>query len=165
MEAKVHPLDTNQRAAIMKHSKEDKRRPKLQITLARASRLYRLVGVLDEANASRERLLTRLGFGLRTFYRELELLKKCGIKVKQTGKVYELQSESREEAQGHLPFPDPQLSFADMAELSSYPGSASKRLGKLLESVVNGHATAKAKKKIRTKAEADASKSKRGKGK
>ena len=147
----------------MKPSKDERRRPKLQITLARAARLYQLVGVLAEAEASRERLLSRLGFGLRTFYRELELLKKCGIKVKQTVKIYQLQAVSKEEAQGHLPFPDPQLSFAEMAELTQCPGTAPKRLAQLLEGVVSAHA--KSKKKGRPKREADPVKPKRGKAK
>lgn len=144
---------------------QERRRPKLQITPARAARLYQLVGVLAEADASRERLLSRLGFGLRTFYRELDLLKKCGIKLKQAGKIYQLQSASKEEAQGQLPFPDPQLSFADMAELTRYPGEASKRLAKLWESVTAGNGPAKSKKKSRSKTEPASSKSKHKKEK
>lgn len=149
----------------MKQSKEERRRPKLQITLARASRLYQLVGMLAEAEGSRERLLSGMGIGLRTFYRELELLKKCGIKVRQAGKVYQLQSASREEAQGHLPFPDPQLSFAEMTELSSYPGAASRRLTTLLASVIGGKTTAKSKRKARIKANQDPTRTKSEKGK
>ena len=124
----------------MKPSSPTHRRPKLQITLARASRLYRLVGLLADGADSREGILQGLKVGLRTFYRELELLKKCGVKVKQAGKVYQLHTKDKEEAQGRLPFPDPQLSFAEMTELSNYGGPASKRMGKLLESVVGENA-------------------------
>ena len=78
----------------------------------------------------------RSAIGLRTFYRELELLKRCGVKVQHKDKAYTLLATA-EQAEGRLPFPDPQLSFAEMAELSRHPGDAAKRLAELLESVVN----------------------------
>ena len=65
---------------------------------------------------SRPDILAELRIGLRTFYRELELLKKCGVKVRHKAKLYHLMATA-EEAEGRLPFPDPQLSFAEMAEL------------------------------------------------
>ena len=40
------------------------------------------------------------------------------------------------EAEGRLPFPDPQLSFAEMAELAQCPGPAGKRLAELLAAVI-----------------------------
>jgi hypothetical protein len=74
--------------------------------------------------------------GLRTFYRELELLKRCGVKVRHKDKVYVLLA-TYEQAEGRLPFPDPQLSFAEMAELARHPGEAAKRLAEMLDRVVN----------------------------
>jgi hypothetical protein len=41
------------------------------------------------------------------------------------------------EALGRLPFPDPQLSFAEMAELAACDCAAGHRLAGLLASVVN----------------------------
>ena len=35
-----------------------------------------------------------------------------------------------EQAEGRLPFPDPQLSFAEMAELARYPGEAGQAAGR-----------------------------------
>ena len=78
------------------------------------------------AHGPSKALLAELAIGLRTFYRELVLLKRCGIKVELTGKTYTLKS-SAEEAGGGLPFPDPQLSFAEMAELSRGTGPAARR--------------------------------------
>ena len=69
-----------------------RRRPAVHISLARASRLHRLVKLLVESPSSREALLAELAVGLRTFYRELVLLKKCGIKVEPKGKAYMLRS-------------------------------------------------------------------------
>ena len=98
--------------------------------------------LLAQEPRTREAILTSLGIGLRTFYRELELLNRCGVKVQHKNKSYTLHATA-EQAEGRLPFPDPQLSFAEMAELSRYPGDASKRLARMLESVVNSPAPPK----------------------
>lgn len=110
------------------------RRSSYRITLARASRLHRLLRLFNEATRTRAELQAEVGIGLRTFYRELELLRRCGIKVRQSDGLYCLKT-SISEAEGHLPFPDPQLTFAEMAELASGQGPAATRLGSLLESV------------------------------
>jgi hypothetical protein len=111
-----------------------RRRPAVHITLQRAARLYRLVRFLATPR-SRNLILSELRLGLRTFYRELELLKRCGIKVHFRTKIYVL-AASAEPAEGQLPFPDPQLSFSEMTELAQLPGPAAKRLAELLNSVV-----------------------------
>jgi len=108
-----------------------RRRPAVHITLQRAARLHRLVGVLAESPLSRDDILAELRIGLRTFYRELELLKRCGVKVRHKSKLYLLQA-TPEQAEGRLPFPDPQLSFAEMAELAHCDCPAGKRLAELL---------------------------------
>ncbi len=120
----------------MKRATNDRRRPSVHITLGRAARLHRLVMLLAERPRTRDAVLAALGIGLRTFYRELELLKRCGVRVQHKDKTYALQATAAQ-AEGRLPFPDPQLSFAEMAELSRHPGDASKRLARMLESVVN----------------------------
>lgn len=113
-----------------------RRRPATHITLARAARLHRLVSILGAQPRTREQVLSELAIGLRTFYRELELLKKVGVKVRLRGKAYELQT-SLDEAEGRLPFPDPQLSFSEMEELAQCPCEAGRRLAALLASVVS----------------------------
>lgn len=112
-----------------------RRRPAVQITLGRAARLHRLVLILSEGPRTRDAVLHELGIALRTFYRELELLRRCGIKIRLVKKHYTLQTTA-EAAEGRLPFPDPQLSFAEMAELARCPGQAAQRLAELLTSVV-----------------------------
>jgi predicted DNA-binding transcriptional regulator YafY len=124
------------------------RRPAVHITLGRAARLHRLVMFLAACPRSRESILAELAIGLRTFYRELELLHRCGVKIQQKNKLYTLLSTT-DQAEGRLPFPDPQLSFAEMQELSRCPGEAGKRLATLLDSVV--HQPSAKKKKSRTK--------------
>jgi len=120
----------------MKRTSSARRRPAVHITLARAARLHRLVRLLAESARSRDAILSALGIGLRTFYRELELLKRCGVKVQLKDRMYALLATA-EQAEGRLPFPDPQLSFAEMAELARYPGEAAQRLARMLESVIN----------------------------
>jgi hypothetical protein len=120
----------------MKRTPGMRRRPAVHITLNRAARLHRLVTVLADGGRSREALLSELAIGLRTFYRELELVKRCGVKVRLAKKQYVLGGTVRD-AEGRLPFPDPQLSFAEMAELAQGPGTAAKRLAELLAAVVH----------------------------
>ncbi len=79
-------------------------------------------------------ILAHLKIGLRTFYRELDLLRRCGIKVRHKAKLYHLVTAPAE-AQGRLPFPDPQLSFAEMAELARCDCPAGRRLAELLAGV------------------------------
>ncbi len=120
----------------MRRASTSRRRPAVNISLGRAARLHRLVEALGRGSLAREDILSQLGIGLRTFYRELELLKRCGVKVRLIKKRYTLQS-TPQEAEGRLPFPDPQLSFAEMAELAQGPGEAARRLAVLFASVVN----------------------------
>lgn len=120
----------------MKRTVASRRRPSVHITLGRAARLHRLVSLLVEAPRGRDMVLHALGIGLRTFYREIELLHRCGVKIQHKDKLYVLQATA-EQAEGRLPFPDPQLSFAEMAELARHPGEAAQRLAELLQSVIN----------------------------
>jgi len=125
----------------MKRPANNRRRPVVHITLARAARLHRLLTMLATGPMAREALLESLAIGLRTFYRELDLLKRCGIKVRREAKSYRLGSTVAE-AEGRLPFPDPQLSFAEMAELAGHPGDAARRLAEIYEGVVKPPAPA-----------------------
>jgi predicted DNA-binding transcriptional regulator YafY len=109
-------------------------RPAVQITLPRAARLYRLVNLLAGGPRPRMGLLDELGIGLRTFYRELELLRRCGLRIRLEGKAYRMRGDA-EAAYGLLPFPDPQLSFAEMTELAAGTGPAARRLAALLDGV------------------------------
>jgi hypothetical protein len=112
-----------------------RRRPSVHITLPRAARLHRLVRFLAENPRSRSAILSDLRIGLRTFYRELDLLNRCGVKVRHKLKLYNLVPTAAE-AEGRLPFPDPQLSFAEMAELAQCVCPAGARLAELLAAVV-----------------------------
>src|SRR5262249_39089390 len=108
------------------------RRPAPSITPGRSARLHRLVALLARGPRTRDELRAGLGVGLRTFYRELALLRRCGVGVRRTDKTYSLRIDAAE-AEGRLPFPDPRLSFAEMAELALGPSEAARRLAALLD--------------------------------
>jgi len=114
-----------------------RRRPSVRITLNRAARLHQLLVYLAAEPRPRESILEEMNLALRTLYRELELLRRCGIKIPYKDKKYRL-ATSFQAAEGNLPFPDPQLSFAEMAELARHPGDAAQRLAELLASVMRG---------------------------
>jgi hypothetical protein len=94
------------------------------------------VHFLAEAPRNRAAVLAELRIGLRTFYRELELLKRCGVKVRQRSGMYFL-LVTADEAEGRLPFPDPGLSFAEMAELARCKCPAGRRLADLLAALIH----------------------------
>ena len=94
-----------------------RRRISIHITRERASRLFNLLRLLEERSRTRDEILKAQRIGLRTFYRELDLLKRCGVKVLHKDRLYTLAS-SASGAGGRLPFPAPQLSFAEMSELA-----------------------------------------------
>jgi hypothetical protein len=119
----------------MSSSSSSRRRPSVHITLHRAARFHSLVTYLALAPRTRPDILSYLRIGLRTFYRELDFLKRCGVKVRHKAKLYHL-SATAEEAEGRLPFPDPQLSFAEMAELALCDCPAGRRMAELLASVI-----------------------------
>ncbi len=120
----------------MKKGSGSKRPASVHVTPQRAARLHRLVVVLSTGPLGRSAILSELKIGLRTFYRELSLLKKRGIKVRFLRKLYHLKT-SFEEAEGRLPVPDPSLSFAEMVELSRCPCPAGARLAELLAAIIN----------------------------
>jgi predicted DNA-binding transcriptional regulator YafY len=126
----------------MKSLASTRRRPSVHITLQRAARLNRLVRLLGSRPSTRHAILSELRIGLRTFYRELELLNRCGVKIRHKHKMYHL-VPTPAEAEGRLPFPDPQLSFAEMAELAQCDCSAGRRLAELLAAVVSQPASVK----------------------
>jgi hypothetical protein len=94
----------------------------------------------------------------------LELLKRCGVKVRHKAKLYHLLA-TPEQAEGRLPFPDPQLSFAEMAELAQCPCPAGQRLADLLASVINQPDSSKKRPTVSTKSRKPTAKGKNANGK
>ena len=119
----------------MNRPQNARQRPVAQVSLSRAARLRHFVLLLAPGPQNRQEIVRRLGIGLRTFYRELELIQRCGIAVRSKDGAYVLMT-SVETAEGRLPFPDPHFCFAEMAELSRSPGAAGRRLAELMARVL-----------------------------
>ena len=85
--------------------------------LARDSRLHRLITKLGVEPTSRKSLRERLAVGVRTFYRVLDLLKRCAIKAVVYKDLCKL-NKTISEVQFYPLISNFHLSFAKMAKLS-----------------------------------------------
>lgn len=132
----------------MKRRSKAKGRAGVHITSARAARLHQLVLLLADGPQLRSRLLSKLGIGLRTFYREVALLARSGVRIRLEKKTYVLHTPSVEAAAA-LPFPDPQLRFGEVDELRRGTGPAARRLAALYTEVTTAPAPESALKKRR----------------
>lgn len=105
------------------------------VTLERAARLYRLVDFLADGPRTRKALLQRLKIDIRTFYRDLELLRECGIRIVLAQRKYTLAAEPKA-ARLALPFPDPGLTLGEAQELAKGRGKVHKKLRELLKGII-----------------------------
>jgi biotin operon repressor len=106
-----------------------------RVSADRAGRLYRLLRLVSTTGpAPRPQLLKRLKVGMRTFYRDIDLLRSCGIVIQTAGNGYSLPL-SLDEALQRLPFPDPELSFGDVLALMKGKTGSHERLRKLFVSI------------------------------
>ena len=100
----------------------------------RAGRLYRFLNAAAEKPQPRAALVKTLRIGLRTLYRDIELLRELGIAL-QTGDLgYELK-QTLDDALALIPFPNPKLTFADVLQLQRGRTKAHKRLKSFFEHV------------------------------
>ena len=106
--------------------------PTVGISMDRAGRLFHLLEALAEGAHSRAALMRRLRSGLRTFYRDLDLLRTLGVDVRTEAEGYSLHT-SLEEALACVPFPDPELTFGDVMTLMRGRSSTHRKLKRLFE--------------------------------
>ncbi len=104
------------------------------VTAERAGRLYRLLKLLDKGPQVRKRLLRQLGIDVRTFYRDLELLRQCHIGVDIGADGYEL-DETAQRSIARLPFPDPNLTLGEARVLAKGRSAVHKKLRSLLKEI------------------------------
>src|SRR5262249_43497664 len=105
------------------------------VSVERASCLYELVEFLASGPKTRNVLLQRLHIDIRTFYRDLEVLRECRIAVNLSSKKYVLK-ESVHEAVTRLPFPDPNLTLGEAIQLSKGKSPVHRKLAKLLKQIM-----------------------------
>lgn len=87
------------------------------VSLDRAKRLFVLLKHLGQGSSTRPAILKKLKIDIRTFYRDLELLREVGIQVMLENQKYQLNGNWQNLAE-QLPFPDPGLSLGDARVLS-----------------------------------------------
>ena len=112
-------------------AQERRRGNTASVSAARAARLYKLLTDLGSSPKPRGTLLRRVRAGLRTFYRDLDLLRSWGIEIEMEKRKYVLKT-SLTRCLERLPFPDPELSFADALQLSKGRTASHRKLKQLV---------------------------------
>jgi hypothetical protein len=105
------------------------------VSLERANRLYRLLRLLDSGPKTRAVVLQRLQIDIRTFYRDLELLRECEIVIKLDKRKYSL-VEPASTLIPRLPFPDPNLTLGEAKLLAKGRTGVHKKLRGFLEQII-----------------------------
>ncbi len=108
---------------------------KAAITLERAARMYRLIQLLRESPRTRKALLQRLRLDMRSFYRDLDTLRKAGVQVHLNGSRYHLSGRA-EDAVALLPFPDPRLTLGHARLLAKGRTRAHKLLKQQIAAIL-----------------------------
>ncbi|MCS7167725.1 MAG: hypothetical protein RMI91_05595 [Gemmatales bacterium] len=116
-----------------------RRRPRLAaiptITAQRLRRLTKLLHLLQRRPMTRSQLLRQLRMDERTFYRDLEILRRLAIVVVQEGRLYRLETDLRE-AFERLPLPDPKLTLGEAQILAQGRTAAHRKLARFLREVL-----------------------------
>ena len=105
------------------------------LTRGRLIRLFRFLKLVEKSPQKREQIMKRLHLDIRGFYRDLEALRELNIPI-DIGKDHRYCLRvTLEEALTRLPFPDPQLTFSDVADLSQGNGPVHEKLRKQWEAL------------------------------
>ena len=105
------------------------------VSLERANRLYRLIQLLDSGPKTRAGILQRLRIDIRTFYRDLEMLRECEIVIVLARRKYSL-AERAASLIPRLPFPDPSLTLGEAKLLAKGRSAVHKKLKGILEQIM-----------------------------
>src|SRR5688572_1374226 len=109
----------------------------LLITLERAARLYRILSFMGQGPQTRAGMIRRLKLGVRKFYRDLEILRKAGIRIELANGKYAMK-EPLEKTLEHLPFPDPGLNLGEARLLAKGRTKAHKKIKEQLGKIEGG---------------------------
>ena len=105
------------------------------VTAERAARLFRLLQFLRRGPQTREALTRHLGHDVRSFYRDLELLRARGIDLPFRDDRYHL-DKSVDAAIAGMPFPDPALTLGEAQQLAKGRSPAARKLKKQIDRIV-----------------------------
>ncbi|HMP04444.1 MAG TPA: hypothetical protein PKD86_01245 [Gemmatales bacterium] len=104
------------------------------VSVERAARLYRMVRLLADEPRTRRAVLQALRIDVRTFYRDLELLRECQVDVALDGRKYRLVTPLAT-ARLSLPFPDPGLTLGEAEILAKGRTKIHKKMRSLLKAI------------------------------
>jgi DNA-binding transcriptional ArsR family regulator len=104
------------------------------VSAPRAVHLFQLLKTLAATPLTRDMLTKRLRRNVRAFYRDLSLLRDCGIVVQREDRRYRL-AQNLDEALDLLPLPDPHLKIAEARELARGTGSGSRKIKELIDKI------------------------------
>jgi hypothetical protein len=104
------------------------------VTAERAARLVRLLQFLGTGPQMRTALARRLRLDVRSFYRDLELLRSTGIPLLLRNHRYAL-AEPAEDAIARLPFPDPHLTLGEARQLAKGRSAGHRKLQELIHQI------------------------------
>jgi len=119
------------------------------VTAERAARLHRLVKMLAGEPQTRDVLRRRLRMDVRSFYRDLEVLRTCGIELPLRNRHYVLETDEKT-ALGRLPFPDPHLSLSEALQLAQGRTPAHRKLKALVAQVIGRKEKTRKRSKVKT---------------
>jgi hypothetical protein len=105
------------------------------VTADRSARLCRLLRYLGGGARTRDALARHLGLDVRSFYRDLELLRTAGVPVALDAKRYTL-GEDVKAAIARLPFPDPHLTLGEAEQLARGRTTAHTKLKGQIEQIL-----------------------------
>lgn len=115
------------------------------VTAERAARLYRMLTLLAKGPHTREELSRSLKLDVRGFYRDLELLRECGIQLKLVEQQYSLPGKAVDVI-ARLPFPDPHLNLGEAQQLAKGRSQTHRKLQKQIAQIMRPPARSKRKK-------------------
>ena len=103
------------------------------LTASRVTRLYAFLNLVAGTPRVRSVILRKLKIDVRSFYRDLEVLRTLNIAITAEGERYHL-TTPLSEALARLPFPDPGLSFQEAITLANGRTDAHRKLKARLNS-------------------------------
>lgn len=115
--------------------KRTRKVPKAAVTAKRAPRLFRLLKLLGKGPQTRDKLLKQLSLDMRSFYRDLKLLRDVQIEVKLIDGHYILNGHASL-AISCLPLPDPLLTLGEAQQLAKGKTAAHRKLKKQIAQIV-----------------------------
>jgi hypothetical protein len=105
------------------------------VTADRAARLYRLLRLVAAGPQTRQTLMRRLRLDVRSFYRDLELLRMAGIQLELVDHRYALEGKP-DRAVERLPFPDPGVTLGEARQLAKGRSAAHRKLQSQIQRIL-----------------------------